>query len=68
MNRTKYTTSGDKKESVKTAIVIIVLAIEIALGVWEFTRYREPTGWDVSYPMANANLQWAYTSDGRCQP
>jgi len=68
MNHTKYTTSGDKKERAKTAIVIIALAAEIILGVWEFTRYREPTEWDVSYPMANASMQWAYTSDGRCQP
>ena len=68
MNRNNYTTSGEKKERVKTAAVIMLLVIEIALSVWELTRYRDPEEWDVSYPMANASMQWAYTSDGKCQP
>lgn len=61
MNHNKYITSSGKKEHIKTAIVILVLFAEVALGAWEITRYREPTGWDISYPMINANVSWSQT-------
>ena len=68
MNRIHYTTPMDKKKRTNNALMILVALIGIAIGIWELTSYREPTGWDVCYPMTNASMQWAYTSDARCQP
>lgn len=68
MNRIDYTTSKEKKKSGNAMLMIIFVLIGIAIGTWELPCYREPTGWDVCYPMTNASMQWAYTGDARCQP
>ena len=53
----QYTTSCEKKERAKTALSVIVLLFMITLSILVYTN-KEPTGWDVSYPMANAKIEW----------
>ena len=60
MNHSNYTTSNNKMEIIKTSLLVLMLMIIATLTVIEFT-HQEPPAWDVSYPMANANVSWLQT-------
>ena len=64
-----YSTKTPRRERVKDLICAAVAVTCLALCAWfHFHTPQVSPVWTDSYPMANAGMQWAYTSDSRCQP
>ena len=60
---------NEKHERIKEILCAVFVIAGLALCAWfHFNTPKASPVWTDSYPMANAGMQWAYTSDPRCQP
>ena len=69
MKTSHYSTKTPRSERIKDLICAAFVVISLALCAWfHFNTPEAAPVWTDSFPMANASMQWAYTSDPRCQP
>ena len=53
----KYSTQNTKKYR---ALLLILLAVIIAAGIWVKICSAEEQTWDVCYDMTNQHIEWTY--------